>query len=258
MCAPCNRRFLFILATPRSGSTTILQTLNNLPGVRLSGENDHAFHKLWALIHGKRMDKILKQDYDRPTGAWMHNAIPRGVRACTAQQFMQTLNPPPLAVQKNANILPLSTYDRSTIFGAKMIRIQNEKWNSKAAANFISENFPCSKVVVNIRSDVDSQLASVGNTFVNHNHKNTTYKYLRENEFLISLADELGDSQARVIDMTKWSEDVGIINNLIEWVGFKGCALEEMLHTNHGEDGFQQDDIEGDIFGRTCQFMKNN
>merc|ERR1712176_1668174 len=45
LCTPCNRRYAFVFATARSGSTTLLQTMNELPHVRMSGENDNAFKK---------------------------------------------------------------------------------------------------------------------------------------------------------------------------------------------------------------------
>ena len=58
----CNRRYLFILATPRSGSTTMFTTLNALPGVRLSGENPDVFLNLWQLMGGKeKKDKKNEQ-----------------------------------------------------------------------------------------------------------------------------------------------------------------------------------------------------
>lgn len=34
VCAPCNKRYLFIIATGRSGSTTLLKMFNSLPNVR--------------------------------------------------------------------------------------------------------------------------------------------------------------------------------------------------------------------------------
>jgi len=39
ICTPCRRRFLLIISTGRSGSTTLLSMMNQLPGVRLAGEN---------------------------------------------------------------------------------------------------------------------------------------------------------------------------------------------------------------------------
>ena len=38
-CDLCEGRHVFVLGTGRSGSTTILEALNSLPGVALSGEN---------------------------------------------------------------------------------------------------------------------------------------------------------------------------------------------------------------------------
>ena len=38
-CDLCDRRFVFVIATGRSGSTSVLETINSLPGVHLRGEN---------------------------------------------------------------------------------------------------------------------------------------------------------------------------------------------------------------------------
>ena len=50
MCAPCNRRHLLLLATARSGSTTLLSMLNQLPLVRMSGENNNELYVASRLI----------------------------------------------------------------------------------------------------------------------------------------------------------------------------------------------------------------
>jgi len=255
VCSPCSQRFLFILATARSGSTTILQTLNTLPGVRLSGENDNVFYNLWKLTSGERMKHTLNQDYDQDTGPWMHNAIPRGAMSCTVQNFMKTINPPQLSIQKFSNALPLSTSDRSTIIGAKMIRIQRRKndWSPFNVTKFIRKNFPCAKVVVSIRSDVQSELKSMNNTFFKHPVNFTIEDLLKQNEFLLSVAKLMGKDAARVIDITKWSDDISILNDLIEWIGFKNCILENIVRTNQGKSGFEQEKV-GTSFGPTCRY----
>lgn len=254
ICSPCNRRFLFILATARSGSTTILQTLNELPGVRLSGENNNLFYNLWKLINYGGIKTTLRQNYDQNSSFWIHNAVPRGAMACTIQNFMETINPPPLLSQKYSKLIPLSKYDDSKIIGAKMIRVQkdNNKWKPKFVADFIRENFPCAKFVVNIRSDVQSQLKSQETTFVKHLN-NTTNPILQQNIFLLSLAEEIGENAIQ-IDMMEWSKDVSVLNNVFKWIGFQGCTLETVIHTNDGKDGFQQEAQEKRLFGPTCHY----
>lgn len=251
-CSPCNRRFLFILATPRSGSTTILQTLNELPGVRLSGENDNVFYNLWNLINFGEIKTVLRQNYDQNSSFWIHNAVTRGAMACTIQNFMETINPPPLLTQKYSKILPLSKYDDSTIIGAKMIRVQKNKWQPKLVAEFIREYFPCAKFVVNIRSDVQSQLRSQETTFKDSKNPDTD-RIIQHNKFLISLTEVLGDN-AILIDMIEWSKDIKVLNDAIEWIGFRDCEIENVIHTNHGKDGFQQEAQEKRLFGPMCHY----
>ena len=48
-CDLCGQRWLFVLATGRSGSTTVLNMLNALPGVYMAGENMNVVGKLRQL-----------------------------------------------------------------------------------------------------------------------------------------------------------------------------------------------------------------
>ena len=61
ICTPCRRRFLLIIATGRSGSTTLLSMINQLPGVRLSGENKDAL-----LSQMRFTDNFFKESKIKP------------------------------------------------------------------------------------------------------------------------------------------------------------------------------------------------
>ena len=160
------------------------------------------------------MSNLLKSDKDDPEGAHMHNAIPKQAMACTTQQFMNTINPPPLSVQQNALVLPLSQYDSTTILGSKMIRVQRGNWakgisskyGARNAAQFIQTYFPCSKVVVNVRKNLKDQISSINTTFVARHHVTNEEGLLRERIFLNKLAKELGDEQAKVTYLENWSQ----------------------------------------------------
>lgn len=54
LCHPCDRRFLILLATGRSGSTSMMYMLDSLPGVRMSGENNAILNHLQQLVNGIR------------------------------------------------------------------------------------------------------------------------------------------------------------------------------------------------------------
>ena len=75
----------------------------------------------------------------------------------------------------------------------KTIRFQKGDWSVQEASNFLREYFPCSRVVANIRSDVESQLKSMSNTFKNdHKGADDTDKILKMNDFLIRVAEVKG------------------------------------------------------------------
>ena len=241
LCSPCNKRFLFIVATGRSGSTSLLKMLNHLPNVRLSGENNGELFVASRLIsnlkYPSKKGSIL-DDKEQVDGPWMHNIIPTQSMACPLQQIVSTLNPPPTEVLQAVNQTGRESYEQheeSFIIGMKTIRIQNKQWGPFQAAEFFRQNFPCSRVIVNYRSDIDIQVESRrGVGWGNGNGGVIRSSIEKENDFLSQFASELGPDMAHVLDMTKWTNDIGILNELLEWLGFEGCNFQSTLHDNNG------------------------
>jgi hypothetical protein len=259
LCQPCQRRYLFILATARSGSTTLLKMLNYLPAVRISGENRNELYTASLLQSNLRKDThVLEQDFDRTEVAYLHNAIPPQGMSCAIQGVMNAINPPPKKVQNEVNVTgrpSLEEYDRDTILGAKTIRFQKGGWSVKEAADFLRENFPCSRVVVNIRTDVEGQLKSIDKTFQTENGNKkgpSTDKIGDMNRFLMHLSEELGEDMARLVDMNDWTKDVEILNDLIHWLGFRECKYKEVVHENVNGYGRDHDTDTG--IGEKCHY----
>ncbi len=123
LCTPCNRRHFLILSTARSGSTTLLRMFNELPNMRLSGENHNQLYLVSKLTKNllNNRPNLLKHPMDKPTGPFMHNTIPQGSMGCIAQDMMHLLNPPPLAVQQDKTI-NMEKYDEDLILGFKTVR----------------------------------------------------------------------------------------------------------------------------------------
>jgi len=257
MCLPCQRRYLFIFATGRSGSTSLLKMLNFLPSVRLSGENMNQLHTASKLLSNIRSkNNLLEQNFDRE-GAWAHNAISPQSVSCSIQGVLNAINPPPQRVQQNVNIRghpSIKEFDRDMIFGAKTIRYQNGEWNVKESAKYIKENFPCSRIVINIRSNVKDQLKSVTKHFgSNKEGKNTTFIEV-QNQFLIELSKELGDEMSRLVDMNEWIKDIDILNDLVTWLGFRGCTYKQIVHEN--SKGYQRDKNTDPGIDKSCFYPK--
>jgi len=231
MCSPCNRRYLFIIATVRSGSTTLLQMLNHLPNVRLSGENLNELY-VTSLLASNLEKSSSSMAYDEEVeGAWMHHKIPTQAMACPIQQVINTINPPWAP--------SLDGYDQSTILGHKTVRFQEAHWSPSEAAVFFKESFPCSRIVVNIRSNTEGQAASTMKLGWSHNASLTEEELVKETEFLTELAENLGPDTARLIDMTMWTKNISVLNDLLDWLGYKECHFKSLVHANH--DGYGAD-----------------
>ena len=236
MCSPCNRRYLFIAGTDSSGSTTLLQMLNFLPNMRLSGENNNELY-VASLLASNLKKSSSSMAYDEEVeGAWMHHKIPTQAMACPIQQVISMITPPPSEVLQAVNetgALSVEDYDQSTILGLKTIRIQEDtEWSPIEAAAFFKESFPCSRIVVNIRSDTENQAAS-------GNEKGAKEDLIRKNDFLTEFAEDLGADTARLVDMTKWTKNVTVLDDVLAWLGYKDCKFEYIVHAN--QDGYGLD-----------------
>ena len=249
LCAPCNRRYILILATGRSGSTTLLKMMNYLPSVRLSGENRNFIGISSPLISnfqmddqgkkGKSVTPLLDQNFDRVEGAFTHNAIPPQAMSCPLQDALNVLNPPPQKIQENDHLLSIHEYDADTIMGCKTIRFHKNNFSIEYAAKYLKEVFPCSRIIVNIRTNVESQLDSIQGTFTSAGPGKSSDDISQYNQYLIDVAKELGPKMAKVIDLSEWRNDVGILNDVVNWLGFKDCKFSSIVHEN--ANGFDRD-----------------
>lgn len=250
VCVPCDRRFLFILATGRSGSTTLLKMFDSLPGVRLAGENLNELYLAAQLYKNIKHDNhfvndmwVAKGRYMKPKidGPFQHNALPIGALSCVSQHLVSALNPPEL---------PEDTFemedDSKTILGMKLIRIQRGDWKPSEAATFLKENFPCARYIVNVRTDIEEQVDSYKNNF----HWDVPSDTLKnETEFLQKLHVELGHSSYQ-LNMEEWIDNPRILNKVLDWLGYENCKFNTILHENH--DGYEIDTEHTLDLGANC------
>jgi hypothetical protein len=222
--------------------------------VRLSGENQNELFIASNLQKNLQSTGQFESDKRNSGDAWIHNAIPTQALACLMQQIMSTINPPPheLLMELNQPGNPsYEDYEASLIIGAKMIRIQEGDWDAMTAVAYFKENFPCSRFIVNYRSDTDSQVKSelkAGWNSVETTRSATLNQY---NQFLLKFAELMGPKTAQVVDMNEWVKDVSILNDVVKWLGFKGCRFKALLHENH--DGYGRDNTVLDL-GPQCQY----
>lgn len=194
---------------------------------------------------------------DKPTGPFQHNAIPAGSMGCVAQKVVHSLNPPPLRVQREVHLVngvSMEDYDRGLILGFKTVRVHHGDWSAEEAADYIKSHFPCSKVLINYQTNVTHQYYSFKRTFqgggANQNRTDdgdgdgTVYKgpsisYFKEiNMFQQDLNRHLGE-MSRIIDMDQWVNNVEILNDVVDWMGYEKCRFEKIVHEN--DKGYSTD-----------------
>ena len=267
-CKPCQRRFLIIIATGRSGSTTLMNLLDKLPNVRMAGENKGQLINDYATYRTLHDSIELELESTKGVeGAWKHFPISKQAISCPIQNLYEAINPPP---ELTVNFR--GSYDDSqTIIGFKTVRLhqaledmvtdksnyyhnetmlfsspqsqkQNHHHNDEFTnwSEFLIETFPCAKFVFNVRGDIDKQVQSWLAAFGTHLDGDVIRTY---NHQLSTLAAKLGSDQARVIDMSEWSKKDGsglnVLNDLVEWLGFRQCTFSSLIHSNH--DGYGKD-----------------
>ena len=222
LCEPCKRRYLFIISQGRSGSTTMKNMLNFLPGVRIRGEMGLSIKRILQVFSE---DETLNLQGESPDfrASFGHHKYRVNHMTCPVQTLMEAINPP-----------ESDTFnDEMTIIGFKEIRIHSMK-----EIDFLLKHFPCSRFIFNIRSTglEESQ---------NKHFKNPRFTMAR-NILIPSLYKELekklGPKQLIKMDMSDWSKTNGNhFTILASWLGFKDCVYTSLVHDNiYGYIGNQE------------------
>jgi hypothetical protein len=220
--------------------------------VQLSGENNDELYIASKLEQNLKLKKQFNFGGEKTEGAWLHNPVPVQAMACAMQKLMTTIDPPSaevLSTLNTPNNPTLEEYERSMIFGAKMVRIQSSGWNPEAAVAYFQENFPCSRYIVNHSSNIKGQVKSR----LDLGWNTADYDILRkENEFLKKFTRLMGPEAARLIDMNEWINDVSIINNIVDWMGYRKCYFPKVLHDNN--HGYATGDSADLKIGQKCHY----
>lgn len=256
LCLPCNRRHFLIVSTARSGSTTLLRMFNTLPNMRLSGENHNTLWFISQLTNNllENRPRLLKHPEDKPNGPFAHNTIPKGSMGCIAQQITHNLNPPPLAVQQDKS-MSMESYDEGLILGFKTVRLHHEKWTPFEASKFLKTHFPCTKVLINYQTNVTHQYLSFKRTFNHSSESKYNGPSMAELESINDFQEKLHKcmkTSSKIIDMDYWTKDVGVLNEIVEWLGYENCTFKEIAHENDG--GYATDNTTNLDLGDKCRY----
>lgn len=262
-CQPCRQRFLIVIATGRSGSTTLTNMLDMLPNIRMAGENNgHLLFARDAMQSLHDSYDLNLESLDGVVGAWKHNPIPIQSTACPIQAMFESINPPTQdELIRLAKSEDTQKEKEETIIGFKTVRFHGPDFIDEftkdliPSADFLMETFPCARFIINIRGDVEKQVESWKNSFGLDLDGDEIRQY---NKWLINVAAHLGQDRARLLDMSEWSKrdnsGVEVLNDLIEWLGFEDCKYDSLLHSNKNGYGIDRQRM---FLGENCRYKGN-
>jgi Sulfotransferase family len=143
----CARAFLFVVATGRSGSTTLMSMINSIPGFFIGGENGNQAATLKAMVDERRraVEMRCKREHSADIASSSSCALlPRRAELKLIQDWIWVSNLPP----DNWSSTP------TQVSGFKEIR-----WGPEEI-EFIRAVCPCSRFIINTRKDKKAQSGS--------------------------------------------------------------------------------------------------
>jgi len=165
-CNLCAQKWVFILSAGRSGSTSLLEGLNSLPGVSLGGENFAMINVAREMVD--RADK-LQQRGDSAAFEMKNEQLSSDV-LCSMQDVFAKLTNHDLGQSNSGQqtilgfkelvSLPSTSEWQEGAKGVPHLAAGNANW-----LDFIDRLFPCARIVFNTRRDIATQSRAIASTF---------------------------------------------------------------------------------------------
>ena len=176
-CNLCDQKWVFVLsAGGRSGSTSILEGLNALPGVSLSGEN------LGLLTDMQRefakVDSLVSRNKAKESAAFYLPEL-HGLKRHTLCAQQSTIARLAGANGSSANVvgggpdqifgfkelIELRSFESDGKFAAGTSHLEASTKEKREWVEFLEKLFPCSRIVFNLRRDRAAQARAILSSF---------------------------------------------------------------------------------------------
>lgn len=234
----CRRKFLFIIASGRSGSTTLLNMVNELPGCSLSGENDgqlHAWHELYRKFT-QTQRRIPYSDYQveyekpiegpgRGRGAWSHQVI-------HDWEFYEMLQD--WVFEHTGLRNETGYYNRAHqdfIGKVDIVRGNKEiRYNNPQILEFISKAFPCAKFIFNCRRETFQEQSHSG--FLQLQPNRTSDELKRQADFLRKYSKKPHMADRSLVMYMEDFDDLEKWNTIASWLDRPFCTFSDIFHDN--------------------------
>ena len=237
-CDLCAHRWVFIISAGRSGSTSLLEGLNSLPGVSLGGENFAMVNVAREMVD--RADKLQQRGDSAPFE--MKNEELSTDVLCSMQDVFAKLTDHELH-QTNGG--------KQTILGFKeLVALPSAgEWHGGAKGvphlaagntdwlDFIDRLFPCAKIVFNTRRDIATQSRAIASTFDSARgmplHKIERDVRAVNANFERWHAERSSGNTSKSRSFMMYAEDLapGRFTQLAHWLGLN-CTFTAIPHAN--------------------------
>lgn len=233
LCDLCkDTNFVFIISNGgRTGSTTLMDMLNQVPEVFISGENRGL---LKVLSKAYNISLQLQSSVEH---VYVHGFISEPELLCEVQNWIRTIIGVPPQVETPKII---GFKDLVKIFTGNSTHVDEE--NEISTIRFLKKAFPCAKFIVNYRQNYNRQYQFKWN-------KNVLLR--KSASFLHRWANEdENDETAVVFPLERFS--VAAFNELLKWIGITGCKYVNVCHSN--QDWYYNYDPKNCSMQGDCQF----
>uniref|UniRef100_A0A7S1RBC7 Protein-tyrosine sulfotransferase n=1 Tax=Alexandrium catenella TaxID=2925 RepID=A0A7S1RBC7_ALECA len=203
-CDLCATKWLFVMSTGRSGSTTVLEMMGSVPGFYLAGENGGMMNKQFDMF------KHMRLAGNSGCSAWAHGPISQHGMFCAIQYYI-------------TEAIGAAAFQATHTIGFKEIR-----WGVDATvANFMLQVFPCARFIISTRLDLIKQLASESQAEWSYDTN------LKKATSMLEKWQSNHRDKATLIHLEQFS--VNWFNMLLRWLNVTDCSFKSLVHTN--DDG---------------------
>lgn len=239
-CDLCARDFVFILATGRSGSTSVLEAVNSLPGVNLRGENDATLLGAMDLYNRSLRRGTMHSAF----AAKEHGKLDTNTMLCSLQDFFVAFDPPRSSESVSAEAVQVHGFKELISGLDDNPEGDEQKWRNANRNRewpfFFETLFPCGRIVLNYR---DNTTAQADSTFFKR-HGTTSAMLDETNEFMRAWhADLTAAAAASAAASTPHRRPTSYLlpleqltaegaTDLARFLGFQHCKFLALPHAN--------------------------
>ena len=206
-CDLCHdNNWLLVLATGRSGSTSVMSMLNALPNTYIAGENYDMAGGLFDLFMKAKTSEHMGVGKDK-RGAWAHRHVDEHTLLCDLQNYARDA---------------IGATQTAGTIGWKEIRYQSK------SLPFLRQLFPCAKYIVIVRRKLENQSRSAWFKTLRRSHQQKVSLLKEKTQLLVEWGEKHHNSSVllHTEDMT-----VERFNAIARWLGHT-CHFNHVSHAN--------------------------